>query len=67
MIFFRLSQLRSATYTSEVSHIFLPTFFYFHLYYFFQPIPIRNAILGRFYSCYFFGKRHSLGVTGVFL
>ena len=41
--------------------------FFFHLYYFFQPFPIANAILRRFYSSHFLAKRHSLGVTCVFL
>ena len=52
--------------TSEVKQIF-DNFFYFHLYYFYQHIPIGYAILRRCYSCHFLAKRHSLGVTSVFL
>ena len=48
-----------------VSQIFNQFFFQYH--YFFQPIPIGNAISRRFYICQFLAKRYSLGVTGVFI
>ena len=41
--------------------------FFFHLYYFFQPICVGDVILRRVYLKHFLAKRHSLGITGVFL
>ena len=46
----------------------LPRFLFFlSTIFFFQTNSIEDAVLRRFYSCHFLAKRHSLGVTGVFL
>ena len=54
-----------AALSSKVLHIFNQLFFVFTI--IFQPIPIGNAVLRRFYLCNILAKRHSLGVTCVFL
>ena len=56
------------TYRKQAQHetTLKPTIFLFSCILFvFHPTPIRNAILGRFYWCYFLAQRHSLGLTGV--